>query len=249
MLNNVISSQALFDALQAPVNATGAEGGQSTSWNGFGLTANKLARCWLVMAPVEKKAKADFYKIAASETGALYLTDYTDKYYFKSVPELPEYLINDTILNGYFGYTAGSCVGDIINSYKAKSNQIFFGQVDLPHLYEFAVREVEDSYFYFDPAYSYLMSEFSESYIMCFSHFDLGWETNSWNAYTCEGEFYISLILPNYEVDSKIKFSGVLDELMCLPPGHNKSFCGGSSYREAEERFNSKKVKRETGLE
>lgn len=227
--------------------AHGREKRESTLWNGYSLTANKLARCWLLLAPNDEEEFSHFQKIVSAKTNVLYLTNHTDssdKYYFKSVPELPEYIINDTILKEYFDCDAGSHVGDIIHAYKEENDEIFLGQVDLPQVYSFAAPE--SKYFHFKPAFPNLKSEFSKYDIMSFSNYDFYWETNTWNAYTSEGKFLVSLILPNYEVDTRIKFLNVLNELICLPPDHNKIFPGGSLYRSASERFNSNKTKSET---
>lgn len=62
------------------------------------------------------------------------------------------------------------------------------------------------------------------------------WETNSLNAFTSEGEFLISLILPNYEVDSRICQAEIINDLQVLTPDQNHPFPGCYSYIEMQKK-------------
>lgn len=242
-MNNSIVTQSNHGRLKDKISTPDKTKKEPTLWSGYNLTTNNLARGWLLLAPngniCEKRERKLFQKIAASKTNVVYLTDSNKspakKHYVESVHNLPEYILNDTILHNFCGCKPGSSVRDIISAYKEKSSDIFIGKVDLPCIYQFAAPESE--YFHFQPAFPCLKSDFSKIDIAHFTNYDFYWETNTWNAFTKEYDFLASLILPNYEVSSKIKFSTVLNDLMSLPPDQNKFFPGGSLYREAEERF------------
>ena len=233
-MNTAISAQPVSHVLQESGSTTDTKVEQSTSWSGRGLTTNKVASCWLILAPLSDRVKSHFQKIIAAETDVLYLTDHRLKFYFKSVSELPEYITGDTILHDYYKCKAGSCVGDIASRYKQKSGQIYFGQVDLPRVYSFPWGAANR--FDFEPVFRYLKSEFSEPYIMCFSPDDFYWETNSLNAFTSEGEFLISLILPNYEVDSRGNQAEIINHSKVLTPDRNHPVAGRYSYIEMQKK-------------
>ena len=219
---------------------------ESAVWGKYHITPEKTARAWLLLAPADESEKSHFQAIKTSPEAPLYLaSSYNNEnrgneHKIERVNNLPEYILNDSIVNGYFGCEAGKKIKDIIAAYKSSmktEGDVFLGKVDLPIIYEFT--EPERDYFHFKPAFPRLHSIFSEEYIASYTNYDLFWETNTWNAFTSEACFFVSLILPNFEVNSKIKFSNTLNQLMLLPPDSNKNFPGGSAYREAAENFNS----------
>ena len=201
------------------------------------------------MVPLWENDSIRFKKITASEKNVLYLTGYKenpdDKHYIEPVNKLPDYILNDTILNYYDGCDAGSRVSDVISEYSKRSGcAAFLGKVDVPCVYRFDCSDWE--YFHFQPAFPCLVSELTKGdtdYLAHFNRYDFFWETNTWNAYTMECSSLISLMLPNYEVSSKKQFSLTLERLMLLPPDPNKFFPGGSIYREAADSFHSYQTK------
>lgn len=206
------------------------------------------------MAPLMVRDKSHFQKIMASEKNVIYLTGNKespdDKHYIEPVDKLPEYILNDTILDYYFGCKAGNTVSDIITEYRETSGyDVFLGKVDIPCVYEFVLPQRR--YFHFVPSFPRLESELTKGHIEYYASFtndDFLWETNTWNAFTNEGNYLISLMLPNYEVSSKKQFSYTLTELMFLPPDPDKFFPGGSIYRESADRFHSYQTKETSGF-
>ena len=211
------------------------------------------------MAPLMVSDKSHFQKITASEKNVIYLTGNKespdDKHYIEPVDKLPEYILNDTILDCYSSWcNAGDTVSDIITEYRKTSGyDVFLGKVDIPCVYEFALpqRRYFRRYFHFAPAFPRLESELTKGHtkhIAFFTSYDFLWETNTWNAFTTAHNYLISLMLPNYEVSSKKQFSYTLTELMSLPPDPDKFFPGGSIYRESADRFHSYQTKETSGF-
>ena len=254
-MNTPITRQSIVHRPLAATDTPDKAENQSVQWCGYGLTPKGLARGWLIMAPLWEKDCPRFKKITTAENNVLYLTGNKespdDKHYIEPVKELPDYILNDTILNGYGGCNAGDRVSDIVNEYKERSGyEVFMGKVDLPRVYEFDLSA--SHYFAFAPAFPRLEVELTkgntEHLVMRFLNDDLYWKTNTWNAFTYEEYSLISLILPNYEVSSKKQFSLTLTELMSLPPDPGKFFPGGALYREAQDSFLSYQTENTSGF-